>query len=72
MLPAVIAFALLLERAGLVIATFALLVIGARAARDLTLRQFVVLAAVLYALVFAVFVWGLKLPVSLWPTFAAG
>jgi hypothetical protein len=70
-LAAVLAFALLLERAGLVIATFALLVIGGRAARDLTLRQFVVLAVVLYALMFAIFVWGLGLPVSLWPAFAA-
>jgi hypothetical protein len=71
-LVAVVAFALLLERAGLVIATFALLVIGARAARDLTLRQFAILAVVLYALVFAIFVWGLGLPVSLWPALAAG
>ena len=66
-LAAIVAFALLLERFGLVIATFALLVIGARASRDLTLRQFALLAVVLYALVFAIFVWGLGLPVHLWP-----
>jgi hypothetical protein len=66
-LPAIVAFALLLESAGLVIASLALLVIGACAARDLTLRQFAVLAVLLLALVLVVFVWGLGLPVKVWP-----
>jgi hypothetical protein len=70
-LPAIVAFALLLESAGLVIASIALLGIGALAARDMTLRQFALLAIVLLVLVLAVFVWGLGLPVKVWPSFGA-
>jgi hypothetical protein len=70
-LPAIVAFALLLESAGLVIASIALLVIGALAARDLTVRQFLVVAIVLLVMVLAVFVWGLGLPVKVWPAFGA-
>ncbi len=66
-LPAVVAFALLFERAGLVVASLALLVIAAFAARGLTVRQFLVVTAVLVALVFLIFVWGLGLPVKVWP-----
>jgi hypothetical protein len=65
-LLAVVAFALLLERAGLVIAIFALLAIAALAGRGFTLKQFALLSAVLFALVFAVFVWALRMPVRLW------
>jgi hypothetical protein len=62
----IVAFALLLERAGLVIAIFALLAIAALAGRGFTLKQFALLSAVLFALVFAVFVWALRMPVRLW------
>jgi hypothetical protein len=70
-LPAIVAFALLLESVGLVLASIALLGIGALAARDMTLRQFALLAIVLLVLVLAVFVWGLGLPVKVWPAFGA-
>jgi putative tricarboxylic transport membrane protein len=70
-LPAIIAFGLLLENVGLVIASVALLAIGALAARDLTVRQFAVLAIVLLVMVLAVFVWGLGLPVKVWPSAAS-
>jgi cytochrome bd-type quinol oxidase subunit 2 len=66
-LPAVVVFALLLERAGLVPASFSLLALGACAARGLAIRRFLLLAAVLVPLVVAIFVWGIGLPVKVWP-----
>jgi hypothetical protein len=66
-LPAVIVFALLFERAGFVIASLTLLIVGALAARGLALREFVVVAFVLLALVLAIFVWALGMPVKVWP-----
>ena len=64
---AVAAFALLLERAGLVVATPALVGIASLGDRDLTRTEVATLAAVLTGVAIVVFVWGLGLPLNVPP-----
>ena len=64
---AVAAFALLIERAGLVVATPTLVGIASLGDVDLTLTEVAALAAVLTGIATVVFVWGLGLPLNLFP-----
>ena len=64
---AVAAFALLLERAGLVVATPALVGIASLGDRDLTLTEVAALAAVLTGVATVVFAWGLGIPLKVLP-----
>ncbi|MDQ8729204.1 tripartite tricarboxylate transporter TctB family protein [Bradyrhizobium sp. LHD-71] len=66
-LGSVTAFALLANRLGLIIAIVALVAVSRFAARDRGLVEFVILTAVLIAIVMCIFVLGLKVPFRLTP-----
>ena len=62
-----VAFALTLERLGLVIAILLLISIGAMAARDLKPVETILAALVLIVLSWAIFIMGLGLTIPVWP-----
>ena len=62
-----IAFALTVERLGLVIGSAALIFVGAIASRHLRIVEVVITALVLVTMCVAIFIWGLALPISIWP-----
>ena len=64
---ALVAFALLLDRAGLIIASAALIGLGSLANRDLRALEVVVAAVLLVAFVYGIFVWALGLSIQVWP-----
>jgi hypothetical protein len=64
---ALIAFALALETLGLVLSIFVLVAIASLASRDLKLWETLAAAAGLCVLSWAIFVFGLSLPISMWP-----
>lgn len=65
-LAGILAFALMVERFGLIAATAALICITAAADRDSTLRGTVILAVCLVAMTVGIFVYGLGIPFRLW------
>ena len=64
---ALVAFALSIERLGLVLAIVLLTGIGAIAARDIKIWELLVAAVVLIALAWVVFILGLGLTIPVWP-----
>jgi len=66
---AVLTFALLLEPAGLVVATAAIVLIGALGGPQFRLFEVLALAAGLAIAAVALFVIALKLPMPIWPPF---
>jgi putative tricarboxylic transport membrane protein len=66
---AILAFAATIRPLGLVIASFATLVICAAAAEDVKWRETVIVAAVVTAFCSILFPYGLNLPFQLWPRF---
>ena len=66
-LAAIVAFALLIEPAGLAIATVAIVVIGAAGGLEFRWREALALALGLAAGAVGLFVYGLKLPMLVWP-----
>lgn len=64
---AVALFGLLLPRAGLALTSVAVVLCAGFAAADVRLRENVVLAAGLSAFAVALFVFGLRLPLRIWP-----
>jgi hypothetical protein len=66
---AVPAFAFLLEPGGLLAATLAIVVIGAFGGPEFRLVESLVLAAGLAVGAIVIFVYGLKLPMPIWPVF---
>jgi putative tricarboxylic transport membrane protein len=64
---AVLSFALLLEPGGLLVATLAIVVIGAIGGPQFRLVEALILAAGLAAGAVALFVYGLKLSLPIWP-----
>ena len=65
----IVVFGLTLERLGMVITVPLLIVISSLAGDEFKLRGVLVNAAVLTAGSWAVFIWGLKLTIPLWPHF---
>ena len=66
-LASMLAFAALLEAAGLVIATVALITIGCLATAESRVRESVPLTVALVAVALGLFVYGLGLPLKVWP-----
>ncbi len=64
-----LAFAFLIERAGLPIATIAAMVIGAFGGPEFKLREQVILAVCFAAASVGTFIYALGLPMDLWPHF---
>jgi putative tricarboxylic transport membrane protein len=62
-----LAFALAVERFGLVVGATLLIVVGATAGRDSRIGEVVVTAVVLVAACVGIFIWGLALPIQTWP-----
>lgn len=62
-----LAFALTINRFGVVVATFLLVGIGSLAGRDLRAWEVAAVAVVLTALTIGIFVWGLGLAIPIWP-----
>ena len=67
-LAAVVAFALLLPKLGLVLSIVALIVISRMARPEGGWGEFVLMVCVLTAIGVGVFAYGLKLPLELWPS----
>jgi len=63
------AFALLIERAGLPAATIASMVVGAFGGPEFKLREQVILAVVFAAASVGTFIYALGLPMDIWPHF---
>lgn len=66
-LLAIVAFALLIEPAGLAVATLAIVLIGAAGGREFKLTEALALALGLAAGAVALFAYGLNLSIPLWP-----
>lgn len=66
-LASMLAFAGLLEPAGLVIATAALIVIGCLGSVESRARDVIILSIALIAVALGLFVYGLGLPMKIWP-----
>ena len=66
-LLAILAFAVLIEPAGLAIATLAIVLIGAAGGREFRFVEALALAFALAAGTVALFVYGLKLTMPVWP-----
>lgn len=64
---AVVAFAVLVERLGLVVAAVALVVLAAVAGGEARLQEVVLLSLALVVLAVGVFAYGLGLPFTVWP-----
>jgi putative tricarboxylic transport membrane protein len=62
-------FALTINRFGVVIAALLLIGIASLAGRDLRALEVVIAAIVLVGITLAIFVWGLGLPIPVWPDF---
>ncbi len=65
----ILAFAAAIRPLGLVIASFATMVICAAAAEDVKWRETVIVAALVTAFCSVLFPYGLDLPFQLWPRF---
>jgi putative tricarboxylic transport membrane protein len=64
---ALVAFAVTLERFGLIVACAVLIGIGSLAGRGLRLREIVGAVVLLTFMTWAIFVWALGLPIRVWP-----
>ena len=60
-------FAFAINSLGVVIATLLLVVVGSLAGRDLRLLEIAGAAVVLVILTLVIFIWGLELPIPVWP-----
>jgi hypothetical protein len=71
-LGSVVLFGVLLQPLGLIVSLLVLVIVGSYASHEFKWREALINAAVLVALSYVVFVWGLKLQFQLWPSFIAG
>jgi len=62
-----LAFALTIHEFGLIVATLLLIGIGSLAGRELRPLEVVIAALVLVTMTYVIFVWGLGLPIQVWP-----
>jgi hypothetical protein len=60
-------FAYVMTRFGVVIAATLLIVVGSLAGRDIRPLEVIGSAVVLVLLTLAIFIWGLELPIPVWP-----
>ena len=68
-LGAVVLFGILLRPAGLIVALIALITVSAFGSHEFRLKETILLAIGLVLLVLAVFIWGLKLTIPVYPMF---
>jgi len=60
-------FALLIEPAGLIISMIVLMCLGALAGEGHTIRQFLIFSAIMIVLAVAMFIYGLGMPIKVFP-----
>ena len=60
-------FALLIEPAGLVVSMLVMMVLGALAGQGHRPREFAIFAAVMLLLAWVIFIWGLEMPIKVFP-----
>lgn len=63
----ILVFAYCINRFGIVVATAALVGVGSLAGRDMRIYEVVLAAVGLVLLTLAIFIWGLGLPIPIWP-----
>jgi uncharacterized membrane protein len=68
-ISAVVLFGLLLQPMGLVVALTALVFVSSRASHEFTWKGTLASAVVLILFSYGVFIWGINLQISLWPSF---
>jgi hypothetical protein len=68
-LGAILFFAFALERIGLVLTIFCVVAIASAAIREARAKEVLVVATIMAVLCSALFVYGLKLVIPLWPTY---
>lgn len=68
-LVSVVLFGVLLQPLGMVVCSVLLVVLSSYATHEFHLREAIVSALVLTAFTTMVFVWGLRMPIPLWPDF---
>jgi hypothetical protein len=66
---AVVVFAFSIQTLGLVFATFLITVIGGFASPQVRAIEMVAAAAVLAVMTSVIFIWGIGLPIPIWPEF---
>jgi putative tricarboxylic transport membrane protein len=66
-LASMFAFAMLLEPAGLIIATVSLVIVGCLASTETGIRDILILIVFLLVVALGLFVYGLGLPIKIWP-----
>jgi hypothetical protein len=66
---AVVVFAYSIQTLGLVLATMLVTVIGGLASPQVRLVEMIAAAAVLAVMTTAIFIWGIGLPIPIWPEF---
>jgi putative tricarboxylic transport membrane protein len=64
-----LAFALTIQKFGVVVAALLLIGIGSLAGRELRTLEVLIAAIVLVGITLGIFVWGLGLPIPVWPDF---
>ena len=64
---AAVSFALLIEPAGLVVSMLVMMVLGALAGQGHSRKEFTVFAALMLLLAWAIFIWGLEMPIKVFP-----
>jgi len=64
---AIVLFGLLLQPLGLVLATVALIVVGAYGGHEFRWKEVVILSVIMVAVAVGVFYYGLGLPFNIWP-----
>jgi hypothetical protein len=70
-LGAAVLFGVLLRPAGLIVALIGLIVVSAIGSHEFKWKETALLTVGLIILVLAVFIWGLKLTIPIWPAFMA-
>jgi ABC-type xylose transport system permease subunit len=71
-LCSVILFSLVLRPLGLLLSAFILVLVSSMASYDFKVRQSILIAFVLLAIVLIIFVFFLKFQIPVWPSFLAG
>ncbi|MEJ0018561.1 MAG: tripartite tricarboxylate transporter TctB family protein [Acetobacteraceae bacterium] len=64
---AAVSFAMLIEPAGLFVAMVVMMVLGALAGTGHRLKEFTVFAAIMLVLAWVIFIWGLAMPIKVFP-----
>jgi len=60
-------FAVLIETGGLIAAMVVMMILAALAGDDHTIKEFSIFAAIMIVMALAIFIWGLEMPIKVFP-----